>query len=118
SATEPQNTPSNAAVLLMAPQGDQVLAKINNDIYVVTLPITGGETPKISVADPASAQFPARKLTKLGGEFPSWSSNGKTVYFTLGNAFFTYNIEEAKLKEDELKKKKAAEEKAKEAGET
>ncbi len=116
SATEPQNTPSNAAVLLMAPEGDQVLAKINNDIYVVTLPITGGETPKISVADAANAQFPARKLTKLGGEFPSWGSNAKQVYFTLGNAFFTYNLDSAKAKEQELKKKKAAEEKAKEEG--
>ncbi|HMR58718.1 MAG TPA: amidohydrolase, partial [Cyclobacteriaceae bacterium] len=116
SATEPQNTPSNATVLLMAPEGDQVLAKINNDIYVVTLPLTGGETPKISVADASSAAFPARKLTKLGGEFPGWSSNAKNVYFTLGNAFFTYNLDSARAKETELKKKKAEEEKAKEAG--
>jgi Tol biopolymer transport system component len=114
SATEPQKTPSNAALLLMAPEGDQVLAKINNDVYVVTLPMTGGETPKISVSDPTSAAFPARKLTKVGGEFPGWSSNGKTVYYSLGNAFFTYNLDEAKAKELELKKKKAAEEKAKE----
>jgi Tol biopolymer transport system component len=116
-ATEPQREPSNAAVILMAPEGDQALAKINNDVYVVTVPKTGSEAPKISVADAASAQFPARKLTKLGGEFPSWSANGKTVYYTLGNAFFTYNLDEAKAKEEELKKKKAAEEKAKESGE-
>jgi Tol biopolymer transport system component len=115
-AAEPQRQPSNASVVLMAPEGDYAMAKINNDIYVVTVPKIGSEAPTISVADAASAQFPARKLTKLGGEFPSWSANGKTVYFTLGNAFFTYNIDEAKLKEEELKKKKAAEEKAKEEG--
>lgn len=113
SATEPQKTPSNAALVLMAPEGDQALAKINNEIYVVTVPVTGGEVPKISVAEADKAQFPARKLTKLGGEFPSWSNNAKTVYFSLGNAFFTYNLDSAKTKEDELKKKKAAEEKAK-----
>lgn len=117
-AAEPQREPSNATVILMAPEGDQALAKINNDIYVVTVPKTGSEAPKISVADPASAQFPARKLTKLGGEFPSWSNTGKTVYFTLGNAFFTYNLDEAKATELELKKKKAEEEKAKETGTT
>jgi Tol biopolymer transport system component len=114
SATEPQKTPSNAALVLMAPEGDQALAKINNELYIVTVPVTGGEVPKISVAEADKAQFPARKLTKLGGEFPTWSSNAKTVYFSLGNAFFTYNIDSAKTKEDELKKKKAAEEKAKE----
>jgi Tol biopolymer transport system component len=113
SATEPQKTPSNAALVLMAPEGDQALAKINNEIYVVTVPVTGGEVPKISVAEADKAQFPSRKLTKLGGEFPSWSSNAKTVYFSLGNAFFTYNLDSAKTKEDELKKKKAAEEKVK-----
>lgn len=115
-SAEPQREPSNASVILMAPEGDQALAKINNDIYVVTLPKTGGETPKISVADAANASFPARKLTKLGGEFPSWSGNAKTVYFSLGNAFFTYNLDEAKANEEELKKKKAEEEKAKEDG--
>lgn len=115
-SAEPQREPSNASVILMAPEGDQALAKINNDIYVVTVPKTGGETPKISVADAANASFPARKLTKLGGEFPSWSGNAKTVYFSLGNAFFSYNLDDAKANEDALKKKKAEEEKAKADG--
>lgn len=115
-ATEPQREPSNANVILMAPEGDKAIAHINNDIYVVTIPKTGAEAPKISVADASSASFPSTKLTKIGGEFPSWSSNGKVVYYSLGNAFFTYNLDEAKAKELELKKKKAEEEKAKEAG--
>lgn len=113
---EPQPSPSTAGIIRMAPEGDKALAQVNNDIYVVTIPKTGGEAPRISVADAGSAQFPAMKLTKIGGEFPSWSTNGKIVYYTLGNAFFTYNIEESKAKELELKKKKAAEEKAKEEG--
>ena len=49
--------------------------------------------------------------------FTGWGSNGKTVYYTLGNAFFTYKLDSAKAKELELKKKKAADEKAKEEGE-
>ncbi|MBL7860278.1 MAG: PD40 domain-containing protein [Cyclobacteriaceae bacterium] len=115
-SAEPQREPSNASVILMAPEGDQAVAKINNDIYVVTVPKTGGETPKISVADAENASFPARKLTKMGGEFPSWSRNAKTVYFSLGNAFFTYTLDEAKANEEALKKKKAEEENAKEDG--
>jgi Tol biopolymer transport system component/imidazolonepropionase-like amidohydrolase len=114
SAMEPAQEPSVADVIKIAPEGDQALAQINNDVYVVTIPKTGGDVPKISVADADKAQFPSRKLTKLGGEFASWSSNAKNVYFTLGNAFFTYNLDSAKLKEDALKKKKAEEEKAKE----
>ncbi len=114
SEMEPAQEPSIADVIKIAPEGDKALAQVNNDIYVVTIPKTGGDTPKISVAEADKAQFPSRKITKIGGEFASWSSNAKTVYFTLGNAFFTYNLDSAKVKEDALKKKKAAEEKAKE----
>ncbi len=51
SAADPQREPSNADVIEMAPQGDKAFAQINNEIYVVTIPKTGGEVPKISVAD-------------------------------------------------------------------
>lgn len=117
SEMEPQREPSNAQVIYMAPEGDQALAQINNEIYVVTVPKTGGDTPKISVSDPSSSSFPSRKLTKIGGQFASWSNDGKTVYWSIGNAFFTYNLDDAKAKEEDLKRKKAEEEKAKEAGE-
>lgn len=114
--TEPQREPSNSELVKMAPEGDKAFAQINNEIYVVTIPKTGGDVPKISVAEADKAQFPATRLTKLGGEFPSWNNNGKIVYFSLGNAFFTYNLDESKAKELELKKKKAEEEKKKEEG--
>jgi Tol biopolymer transport system component len=107
SEMEPQQQPSNASVVMMAPEGNQAMAQINNEIYVITVPKTGGETPKVSVSNPENAQFPSRKLTTIGGQFPSWSSSGKTVYWSIGNAFFTYNLEDAKTHELELKKKKA-----------
>ncbi len=114
SATEPTREPSNADVIKMAPKGDQALAQINNEIYVVTVPKTGGDAPKINVAEADKASFPARKLTKLGGEFPIWSANAKNVYFSLGNAFFSYNLDSAKMKDDQIRKEKALAEKEKE----
>lgn len=117
SEMEPQREPSNAQVITMAPEGDYALAQINNDIYVVTVPKVGGETPKISVADPEKSQFPSRKLTTVGGQFASWNDNGKKVFWTIGNAFFTYDLDEAKAKEEELKKKKEQAEEKKD-GET
>ena len=113
SATEPQREPSPAGIIRMAPEGDQALAQVKNDVYVITVPKVGAEAPKVSVADASGAAFPSRKLTKFGGEWPTWSPNGRTVYYTLGNALFTYNLDSAKATEDKLKKKKAAEEKAK-----
>lgn len=105
---EPKREPSNASVIKMAPEGDMALAQINNEVYTVTIPKTGGTTPTIALAEEGKAQFPARKLTHLGGEFASWSANGKIVYFTLGNALFTYPLDSAKAKDQELRQKKAA----------
>jgi Tol biopolymer transport system component len=113
SEMEPTKEPANADYITMAPEGDQALVQINNEIYVVTVPKVGLEAPKISVSDPAASQFPSRKLTKLGGQFASWNTDGKKVFWSIGNAFFTYDIDQAKIKEEELRKKKEAEEKAK-----
>ncbi|WP_439881849.1 amidohydrolase family protein [Pontibacter sp. MBLB2868] len=114
---EPQQKPSTASTVIKAPVGDRALALINNEIYVVTIPVTGGETPTISVADADKAAFPSWKLTEIGGQFPSWSADGKTVYWSIGNGFFAYNLDEAKAKQEEIERKKEAEkEKAKAEG--
>ncbi|MFL5809931.1 MAG: amidohydrolase family protein, partial [Flavisolibacter sp.] len=106
-AKEP-NQPSPASWLTIAPTGDRALAQINNDVYVVTLPKTG-KVNNISVADASNAEFPARKLTQVGGEFPAWQSDGKTVHWSLGSTHFTYNVDKAQLFEDSLADAKKAE---------
>ena len=106
SETEPQKKPSRASIITASPDGKRAIAKINNDIYEVTVPQTGGEVPSISVANPASSAFPTRKLTTLGGEFPHWNGDGTAVYWALGNAFFTYVFTEADAFEEALKTKK------------
>ncbi len=110
---EPQRRPSNAEYIYMAPKGDKAMAKINNDVFVVTVPPIGAETVSISVSNPESASFPSWKLTTFGGEFAHWSSDGNTVNFTLGNAYFAYDMAEAKRVKKELEKKKKEEEKKK-----
>ena len=81
---EAQRKPSNAEYITMAPRGDKALAKINNDVFVVTVPPVGAETVSISVSNPESSSFPSWKLTTFGGEFAHWSKDGNTINFTLG----------------------------------
>lgn len=118
--TEPAPKPSDASLILMAPEGDRAIAQINNEIYVVTVPIVGGEVPAINVAKPENAAFPSWKLTELGGEFPQWSADAKSVQWSLGNAFVRYDLEEAKAFAERLKaeKKQQEKEKAKEEKKT
>jgi Tol biopolymer transport system component len=106
------NRPSNASQIIMSPDGDQALAQINNDIYTLDVPKTG-KTVNISVADAGSAQFPAKKLTEIGGEFPSWSKDSKKVHWSLGRYHIVYDLERAKNFDDSVKVAKKAEEKRK-----
>ena len=94
------NGPLNASSILMAPVGDQALAVVQNHTYVVTVPRVGGDAITISVSNPDNAQFPARKLTDIGGEFPAWSADGRTVHFSLGNALFAYDLDAAEAADE------------------
>ncbi len=102
--------PSSASVIYRAPVGDQLLALINNEVYTATFTKTG-ERLEISVSNPSSSVFPAKKLTSIGGEFPGWSADGKNVHWSLGKAHFVYNLDDAKAFADsvETAKEKAEE---------
>ena len=88
------------AVLRMAPRGDQVMALIEGQIYTATVPMVGGDAPLINVGNPDNAAVPARRLTDMGGEFPAWAANGRSVHWSLGRAFFTYDLDEAEAFEE------------------
>jgi len=95
------NTASRPSEILIAPNGQKALAKINNDLYTVLIPKIGA-TPNISVADADKASFPAEKLTVLGGEFAQWSDNSKKVFWSLGASHFTYDLDRAKAYKDSV----------------
>ncbi|HUH12158.1 MAG TPA: amidohydrolase family protein [Longimicrobiales bacterium] len=98
----------STSLILMAPRGDQALARVANDIYVVTVPRVGAEPPTIDVSDPERAAFPARLLTEVGGEFPAWGADGRTVHWSLGNAHFVYSLDAARVFEDSVEAAEAA----------
>ena len=107
--------PASASVITMAPQGFKALAQVNNDIYVVTVPMTG-KPVSINVAEPTASNFPSRRLTEIGGEFPYWEANGQRVHWSIGNGHFVYDIKKAEAFDDSVKLAKKADEKKKAAG--
>jgi len=102
-------SPSSADIILISPDGKTGLAKVVNNIYSFTIPYSGIESLKISLSNPKFSSFPARKLTKIGGEFPSWSNDSEFIYWSIGKSFSTYNLSKA----DEFDKKKKEEDKEK-----
>ena len=98
----PGAEPNTADEILVAPDTGRVIALVNNYVYLATVPMTGQQPLTISIADPATAAFPARKLTRVGGDFIGWTADGKAVTWSLGRSFFRYDIATA----DSLRKVK------------
>jgi len=92
-----------AGLVMIAPKGDYALAQIGNDIYTVMIPTLGGPVPTMSVANVSGGPVPMRRLTDIGGEFPTWSADGRNVHWAIGNAFVTYEVDKVKLREDSIK---------------
>ncbi|WP_290878474.1 amidohydrolase family protein [Gracilimonas sp.] len=90
-----------ASWIRMAPEGDQALAQINNDIFVVTVPKVGGDAPTINVGGSSSA-FPSNQLTDIGGQFPAWSWDASKAHWSIGNAHMIYDFEAEKAYKDSV----------------
>ncbi len=100
--------PMRADEVLMAPKGDQALVLMEHELYAVTVPMFGGDSLTISVANPENAAFPARQLSVVGGEFPAWSADGRTAHWSIGNTHFSYDLDRAQAFDDSVKAAAAA----------
>lgn len=87
---------ARASFYEMAPEGDQALVGVVNDLFVVTVPQVSDEAPSISVANPDRAAFPAKQLTDIGGQFPAWAWDASQIHWAIGNAHVVYNFQDAK----------------------
>jgi Tol biopolymer transport system component len=109
-----QKTAPPASLVVMAPKGDQALALQNNQLYSITVPWVGGKTPTVNTSSYKGAGLPVRKLSKIAADFPFWSGDGKTIRWSLANALFSYDLDQAKAFDDKRKAEEKAEKKKKE----
>jgi len=93
-----------AGAILMAPRGDLALAEIGNEFYLARIPQVGGAVPVINMSTPDSAGTRAIRLSDIGGEFPSWSADGRTVHWGIGNAFVSYDVARGLVVDDSLRR--------------
>ena len=91
----PNSTPSNASEILISPDGERAVAEVDNNIFVVDVPLIGAQAPTVSVTNPANAAVPVRRLTRIGGDFSGWHGDGQRVHFSIGRSYFTYDLPRA-----------------------
>ncbi len=77
--------PPAAREVRISPNGKQALALVNDQLYLIDVPITGGDAPTVNVSTPS---VPLKKLTDIGADSFAWADDGKTITWSLGSSFF------------------------------
>jgi len=77
--------PVPADDLVPSPDGQWVLAHVMNQLYVIAMPVVGGEPPTVNIATPA---VPTKRLTDIGADYFAWADDGKTITWAVGASFF------------------------------
>jgi Tol biopolymer transport system component len=91
--------PTPAGLVMLSPAGDQAFAQFGNDIFVIDLEGVGPTPPNVILTQLAASPVPVRKVTDVGGEFPSWSASGSALHWAMGNVLFTYDIDHVESEE-------------------
>ena len=68
-----------------SPDGQWVLAHVMNQLYVIAMPVVGGEAPTVNVSSPV---VPVKRLTDIGADYFAWADGGKTVTWAVGASLF------------------------------
>ncbi|HEY2546543.1 MAG TPA: amidohydrolase family protein [Candidatus Acidoferrum sp.] len=69
----------------VSPDGQWVLARVMNQLYLTAMPVVGGEAPTVNVTSPS---VPVKRLTDIGADYFNWADDGKTITWAVGASLF------------------------------
>ena len=85
----PGSPPPVAEEVVISPDGSRALVLSNRNVYMLTLPPPTGDAPTLSATGGA---FPARKLTRIVGDFIGWRNDGATAHYSIGRTFYQHDV--------------------------
>ena len=105
-----EEEPIAADDLRVSPDGQWVLAQVMNHLFLVAMPVVGGEAPTIVVT---SGVVPVKRISDIGADYFHWSDDGKTISWAVGASLFrqplsSISFEKPKDEKDKEEKKPAA----------
>ncbi|HWO03107.1 MAG TPA: amidohydrolase family protein [Blastocatellia bacterium] len=83
--------PPNADQIQLSPDGKMAFVDLQGKHYLVTIPKPGKETLTVSITKEPSS-VPVKKMSAEGGDYLSWSSDGKSVTWSWGAKFYRQEI--------------------------
>ena len=91
-----------------SPDGQWVLAQVMNQLYVIGMPVVGGEAPTVDVTTPS---VPVKRLTDIGADYFNWADDGKTITWAVGASFFREPLSAISFEPPKEEEKKDADKK-------
>lgn len=76
--------------VILSPDGDRAVVRANRNVYLITVPMVGGAAPTVSVS--GSSSMPTRRLTRVGGDFVGWRSDGAVAHYSIGRSYFQHDV--------------------------
>ncbi len=71
--------------MMFSPDGKQALALAHHELYLLSVPVLGGDGPTVDLSAPS---VPIKRLTDVGADTFAWADDGKTITWSLGASFF------------------------------
>ncbi len=87
-----------AEEIVPSPDGRWIAFKELHNVYVAPLPKAGGDPLQIEAAE---AGVPVKAVTRFGGDWIAWSTDGQSVSYVLGPTFYRHSLDEIYAEEDE-----------------
>jgi imidazolonepropionase-like amidohydrolase/Tol biopolymer transport system component len=89
--TGPAANPPTAEEIRLSPDGERAFINLQNKHFLATVPKAGKETVTISINGRTSS-VPVKKMSVDGGDYLSWSADGKSVAWAWGSRFYRQDV--------------------------
>jgi len=95
--------PPAADDLRVSPDGQWVLAQVMNQLFLVAMPVVGGEPPTVVVT---SGVVPVKRVSDIGADYFHWSDDGKTISWAVGASLFRQPLNSVSFEKPKDEKEK------------
>lgn len=83
-------SPSTPDEVVISPDGGRAIVRASRNVFLITVPPVGGTPPTVSIA--GASTVPTRRLTRVGGDFVGWSTDGRTAHYSIGKSLFRWDV--------------------------
>src|SRR5690606_23356941 len=78
--------------VVLSPTGDHAALLGMQNVFVARVQ-EGAPPPTISLQGDGSGPFETRRVSRVGGDFPGWSADGRTLHYSWGSSLFLYDVQ-------------------------